>query len=80
MMKALLWGTTLFLCTSSPLWATSGKHTTASIDSLWEVNNDRNVTVKVNDKTGPIIGANVLVKGTSIGGITDLNGIIIMIN
>lgn len=74
MMKVLLFGTTLFLCTSSPLWATSGNHATAPTDLQGVVQNDRKVTVKVNDKTGPIIGANVLVKGTSIGGITDLNG------
>lgn len=74
MMKVLLFGTTLFLCTSSPLWATSGNHATAPTDLQGVVQNDRKVTVKVNDKTGPIIGANVLVKGTSTGSITDIDG------
>lgn len=34
----------------------------------------RNVTCSVSDAHGPIIGANVMVKGTSIGSITDING------
>ena len=34
----------------------------------------RTVTVSVVDKGGPILGANVVVKGTTIGNITDLDG------
>ena len=36
--------------------------------------NGRTVTVSVVDKGGPILGANVVVKGTTIGNITDLDG------
>ncbi|MBQ6745630.1 MAG: hypothetical protein IJR07_01080, partial [Bacteroidaceae bacterium] len=36
--------------------------------------NGRTVTVTVNDAQGPVIGANVLVKGTTIGSITDMDG------
>ncbi|MDR0430523.1 MAG: TonB-dependent receptor [Tannerellaceae bacterium] len=34
----------------------------------------RTVTVVVTDNMGPVIGANVMVKGTTIGNTTDLNG------
>ena len=35
---------------------------------------NRSVTVNVSDESGPVIGASVLVKGTTSGGITDENG------
>lgn len=34
----------------------------------------RKITVKVSDAYGPVIGANVVVKGTTNGGITDIDG------
>ena len=36
--------------------------------------NGKTVTVKVSDSMGELIGANVLVKGTTIGNVTDMNG------
>lgn len=36
--------------------------------------NGRTVTVVVTDEAGPVIGANVLVKGTTNGATTDLDG------
>lgn len=74
MMKVLLLGTTMFLCASTPLWAASANHATSSTELQGGIQNDRKVTVKVCDKLGAIIGANVLVKGTSIGAITDFDG------
>ncbi|MCF0172290.1 MAG: TonB-dependent receptor [Bacteroidales bacterium] len=38
----------------------------------------RTVTCKVQDKVGPIPGANVLVTGTQIGGFTDADGVIVL--
>ena len=35
---------------------------------------ERTITGQVSDDMGPLIGVNVLIKGTSIGGITDLDG------
>lgn len=40
--------------------------------------NGRNVTVTVKDAMGEVIGANVLVKGTSIGAITNVDGIAVL--
>lgn len=39
-----------------------------------EVYQSRRVTVKVSDDLGEIVGANVVVKGTTIGAITDMSG------
>ena len=36
--------------------------------------NGKTITVKVSDSMGELIGANVLVKGTTIGNVTDMNG------
>lgn len=73
-MKVLLVGTSLLLYASSSMWAAGGNVQTDSPMS-WEIaQRNHKVTVTVNDKTGPIIGANILVKGTSIGSITDFDG------
>ena len=39
---------------------------------------DRTVTVMVSDSSGELIGANVLVKGTTLGNVTDLNGCVVL--
>ena len=39
---------------------------------------DRTVTVIVSDSSGELIGANVLVKGTTLGNVTDLNGCVVV--
>lgn len=41
---------------------------------------ERSVTCLVMDNKEPVIGANVLVKGTTIGGITDINGRVALAN
>lgn len=38
----------------------------------------KNVSILVSDKMGPIVGANVVVKGTTFGGITDINGRVLL--
>ena len=38
----------------------------------------RRVTCVISDKAGPIVGANVLVKGTTIGNISDMDGRVIL--
>ena len=38
----------------------------------------RKITVKVSDSYGPIIGANVIVKGSTNGGITDVDGNVVL--
>ena len=38
----------------------------------------RTVTVIVSDNSGELIGANVLVKGTTLGNVTDLNGCVVL--
>ena len=38
----------------------------------------KTITVKVSDSMGELIGANVLVKGTTIGNVTDMSGVVIL--
>ena len=38
----------------------------------------KTVTVKVSDSMGELIGANVLVKGTTIGNVTDMSGVVVL--
>jgi TonB-linked SusC/RagA family outer membrane protein len=38
----------------------------------------KRVTVTVSDEAGPLIGANVLVKGTTVGNVTDSNGKVVL--
>lgn len=42
--------------------------------SVNQIEQQRKITVNVSDNTGPLIGANVVLKGTSNGSITDLDG------
>ena len=44
------------------------------LDDTSELYQSRKVTVKVSDALGEIVGANVVVKGTTIGAITDMSG------
>lgn len=67
-------GTSLFLSLAYPLAAGAGTNPIPFKNSPEIVQSDRRVTVVVNDQTGPIIGANVVVKGTTTGNMTDLDG------
>lgn len=73
-MKVVLMGTSLFLSLAYPLAAGTETNPIPFKNSSEIVQSDRKVTVVVNDQTGPIIGANVVVKGTTTGNMTDLNG------
>ena len=60
------------LCLSSPLYATG---TTAKTTSTQSVNQSKAISGNVVDEQGsPIIGASVMIKGTSTGSVTDIDG------
>ena len=46
----------------------------ASVDAIGAVQQTKKITGTVTDAMGPVIGANVLEKGTTNGVITDLDG------
>ena len=66
----------LFLCTSPSIYAKNGKtkNATKPDSELSVQQNRKNVTVTVNDAMGPLLGANVSVKGTTIGNVADMDG------
>ena len=67
--------TTGFLCMASfqGLAAVEPSHNYGpNVESVMQ--NGKTITVKVSDSMGELIGANVLVKGTTIGNVTDMNG------
>ena len=66
----------LFLAVCTPVNMVAAGTETTGIESIQQ--NGRTVTVQVNDALGEVIGANVLVKGTTIGGITDMNGEVVI--
>lgn len=73
-MKVVLIGTSLLLSMAHPLWAGIETEPVSFLNSSEIVQSYRKVTVVVNDQAGPIIGANVIIKGTTNGNMTDLNG------
>ena len=56
-------------------YATTNKSTlvreTESVESILQ---NRRISGVVNDNFGPVVGANVSIKGTTIGSITDMDG------
>ena len=66
----------LFLAVFMPTSATAAVNETTGIDGIQQ--NGRTVTVTVKDALGEVIGANVLVKGTTIGGITNMDGVAVI--
>ena len=66
----------LFLCISPDIYAKNGKtkNETKPDSELSVQQNRKNVTVTVNDAMGPLLGANVSVKGTTIGNVADVDG------
>lgn len=73
----------LFLCLPTGAFAVdeSPKLLTSTwIESRMPDQAEKTVTVMVRDETGPVIGANVVVKGTTIGNISDDNGMVILQN
>ena len=73
--KPILLGASFLLCGSQLVFAADSNSLNLPDAGLMSVQqNGRTVTVSVVDKGGPILGANVVVKGTTIGNITDLDG------
>ena len=46
----------------------------ADTKSEFTAENGRRITCLVSDKSGPIVGASIVIKGTTKGGVTDING------
>jgi TonB-linked SusC/RagA family outer membrane protein len=66
----------LFLAVCMPMSASAAVNETTGIEGIQQ--NGRTVTVTVKDALGEVIGANVLVKGTTIGGITNMDGVAVI--
>ena len=64
----------LFFVGGATCMYASGVENSPKVDDAIVQQNGRTVAVTVNDAMGPVIGANVLVKGTTIGSITDIDG------
>ncbi|MDR1201907.1 MAG: TonB-dependent receptor [Tannerellaceae bacterium] len=71
--KKALAGVSLLLFSLGSALATSDIRTSSDI-TVDGVQQARTVIVTVSDNMGALIGANVVIKGTSNGGITDING------
>jgi len=59
-----------------PMATLAAETETAAVQGVQQ--NGRNVTVTVKDALGEVIGANVQVKGTTIGGITNMDGQVVV--
>ena len=68
----------LFLAVCTPISIVAAETETTGVQSIQQ--NGSTVTVQVNDALGEVIGANVIVKGTTIGGITDMMGQVVIQN
>lgn len=71
----------LFLFCSVPISATDGNKEEITVaENGSSMQKGRTVTITVTDESGPLIGANVTVKGTTNGNVTDANGYVILQN
>ena len=63
----------------SPVWASSasvmakGTHSSANVSAVQQTSKYEGVVIDVNTQE-PIIGANIMIKGTTVGAITDIDG------
>ena len=73
-------GASLLLYGLSPAMAMEGEELLPSVGISGVQQQGRRVTCVISDKGGPIIGANVLVKGTNNGNISDMDGRVILEN
>lgn len=65
----------LFLFCPAPISATNGNNGEATVvKKSSPMQKERTVTITVTDNSGPLIGANVTVKGTTNGNVTDAMG------
>ena len=66
----------LFLAVCMPMGTMAAVTETTGVQGIQQ--NGRNVTVTVKDALGEVIGANVQVKGTTIGAVTNLDGVAVV--
>ena len=71
-------GASLFLCDGYPIIAAEVGDLTPNVGTRSLQQDGRRVICTISDKAGPIVGANVLVKGTTIGNISDMDGRVIL--
>ena len=71
-------GASLFLCGGYPIIAAEVGDLTPNVGTHSLQQDGRRVICAISDKAGPIVGANVLVKGTTIGNISDMDGRVIL--
>ena len=73
--KKMVLGASLALIASGSVWATNGNSPSPHADMVQSIMQQKTIKGTVVDETGePIIGANVVEKGTTNGVITDFNG------
>ncbi|MCE2617441.1 SusC/RagA family TonB-linked outer membrane protein [Phocaeicola oris] len=72
-LRRTLMGAILFLVGTTIVLAT-GVENSSKVSEAIVQQSGRTVSVTVHDSSGPVIGANILVKGTTTGSITDMNG------
>ena len=73
--KKMVLGASLVLIASGSVWATNGDSPSPHADMVQSIMQQKTIKGTVVDETGePIIGANVVEKGTTNGVITDFNG------
>ncbi|MDR3309704.1 MAG: SusC/RagA family TonB-linked outer membrane protein, partial [Tannerella sp.] len=79
MKKSIIFCRKIFLCLSTialSAFATTAYSADKPSDYVTEPEQSKTITVVVQDETGPVIGANVSIKGTTIGNMTNIDGIV----
>ena len=72
--SSVLLTTGLLMMAASPMFAAGGVGLDNGPKIMSVTQDGRTVTVTVSDEAGELIGANVIVKGTTNGNVTDMNG------
>lgn len=79
--KRMVLGASLALIATGSLWATGNSSISPHTDMVESITQQKAIKGKVLDAQGePIIGANVIIKGTGSGVITDIDGIFTLDN
>ena len=79
--KRMVLGASLALIATGSLWATGNSSISPHTDIVESITQQKTIKGKVLDAQGePIIGANVIIKGTGSGVITDIDGIFTLDN
>lgn len=72
--RKVAFGASLILASTCSVWANDVQSQTPHKDAIESILQNKVVTGVISDQYGPVIGANVIVKGTTIGTITDMDG------